>query len=426
MANVIVYSMAYRGDVYPFAPIASELHLRGHNVTMVVPQEFHGDFAAEGFTCRHSGTDFGPKLLNSPRHARYIRRWGMRLKGARLGRLFFGELTAKQLDPLYDTLREAVTDTRADVILTHSSAAVIASMVAESVDIPWITGDLFPMLRPSSFYSPPGFPNMGRNANRRMWDLAGSRIVDSMSYANQFAKFRARKGLNSERQNPFQYGDSPFLNIGLCSPHYFRPAPDWPANYVPVGFSLWRGPARGELPAQVESFLKAGEPPVVVCMGTSAASARPELFEMVQKQLDKLGQRGLYLTSIPEIAASLSTGSNRHLAVAFAPLATVLDRAKAVVHSGAAGSSAVALHAGTPSVLIPVLFDQLWHAERQEELGTGIRVSKDSQLKNALQRVVGDEHLADNARRFAALVADEQGAFRAADLVEDLLRDELG
>ncbi len=425
MANVIVYSMAYRGDVYPFVPIAAELHYRGHNVTMVVPNEYHSDFAQEGFSCRHSGTDFGPELLNSPRHARYVRRWGMRLKGARLGRMFFGELTAKQLDPLYDSLREAVTDTRADVIVTHSAAAIVASMVAESTDVPWVTGDLFPMLRRSSYYAPPGMPNLGRRANRRLWDLAGSRLVDRLSAANQFSKFRARKGLDAERKNPFDYGDSPFLNIGLSSPHYFRPAPDWPENYVPVGFSLWGGPGSGHLDSEVVNFLDRGGPPVVVCLGTSAASARPELFTEIRAELEELGQRGLYLTSVPSVVEALGPNSENHHAVPFAPLDAVASRAKAVIHSGAAGTSAITLNAGVPSVAIPVLFDQLWHAERQMELGTGLHVAKKSQLREALARVVTDEHMADNARRFAALIADEQGALRAADLIEGLLREEL-
>lgn len=417
--------MAYRGDVYPFVPIAAELYLRGHNVTMVVPREYHEDFIDEGFSCRHSGTDFGPELLNSPRHARYVRRWGMRLKGARLGRMFFGELTAKQLDPLYDTLREAVTDTRADVIVTHPAAAIVASMVSESTDVSWVTGDLFPMLRPSSYYSPPGLPNLGRKANRRLWGLAGSRFADRMTAANQFAKFRARKGLNTERQNPFSYGDSPYLNIGLSSPHYFRPAPDWPQNYVPVGFSLWQGPSGGRLSPEVRSFLDWGSPPVVICLGTSAASARPELFVEIKAKLDELGQRGLYLTSVPSIAKALGENTPNHHAVPFASLAAVLGRAKAVIHSGAAGTSAIALNAGVPTVAIPALFDQRWHAERQMELGTGLYVAKKSQLSEALARVVSDEHMADNARRFAALIADEQGALRAADLVEALLREEL-
>ena len=60
MAKIVVYSMAHRGDVFPYVPIANELVQRGHDVTFVVPREFHPLFAAERFRCVHSGTDFGP------------------------------------------------------------------------------------------------------------------------------------------------------------------------------------------------------------------------------------------------------------------------------------------------------------------------------------------------------------------------------
>ena len=57
MARIVFHSMAHRGDVFPYVPIASELCRRGHDVTYVVPREFHPLFASEPFRCVHSGTD---------------------------------------------------------------------------------------------------------------------------------------------------------------------------------------------------------------------------------------------------------------------------------------------------------------------------------------------------------------------------------
>lgn len=37
MARIVFYSMAYRGDVLPYAPVAAELARRGHDVTFVAP-----------------------------------------------------------------------------------------------------------------------------------------------------------------------------------------------------------------------------------------------------------------------------------------------------------------------------------------------------------------------------------------------------
>ena len=46
--KIVVYSMAHRGDVFPFVPIASELVRRGHDVTFVVIPDPWRDRDADG------------------------------------------------------------------------------------------------------------------------------------------------------------------------------------------------------------------------------------------------------------------------------------------------------------------------------------------------------------------------------------------
>jgi DNA-binding NarL/FixJ family response regulator len=47
MARIVIYSMAYRGDVFPYAPVAAELARRGHRVTF---EERVVSLVAEGLT----------------------------------------------------------------------------------------------------------------------------------------------------------------------------------------------------------------------------------------------------------------------------------------------------------------------------------------------------------------------------------------
>ena len=77
-----------------------------------------------------------------------------------------------------------------------------------------------------------------------------------------------------------------------------------------------------------------------------------------------------------------------HGAWPFVPLAPLLPRSRGIVHSGAHGTNALALAAGVPSVVIPCLFDQLWHARRQAELGTGVWVRRPRRLGAALRRLL--------------------------------------
>ena len=64
--KIVVYSMAHRGDVFPFVPIASELVRRGHDVTFVVPRDFHPVLAAEPFVSRTRSTVVLSALVRRP------------------------------------------------------------------------------------------------------------------------------------------------------------------------------------------------------------------------------------------------------------------------------------------------------------------------------------------------------------------------
>ena len=76
--------------------------------------------------------------------------------------------------------------------------------------------------------------------------------------------------------------------MDAASRHYVQRQPDWPASYELVGFTSWHGPDGGRLPADVVAFLADGPPPVIVTLGSSGASAKPELFEQVAAPIDRL------------------------------------------------------------------------------------------------------------------------------------------
>ena len=408
--------MAYRGDVHPFVPIATELADRGHDVTFVVPREFHHAFAAEPFSCVHSGSDFAPSALDE--HGPWLARWGMRFGGARLLELYFGEFTVPHLPAMYEAVYSALDG--ADLLISHSTAALVGAMAAEARDLPWISGDLFPMLIPTETSSPaPNVPSLGRIGNRLMWRLARSTRPDRLSYAGDFASFRRRLGLRADRRSPIDLRISPHENLGMVSPHYVPPAPDWPDHYTLTGFTHW-GEDAGDVPADVEAFLE-GAPPVLVTLGTLAAATHPERFDAAIDAADAVGRRTLSLCSRTETAARLSAERDpaRHLAVPYAPLARVLPRVAAVVHSGSHGTNSMTLAAGKPSVIVPSIFDQLWHAKRQQALGTGVHSPQAKGVRDAVRRVCDDPELTEAATRFAAKLANEDGVTAAADRIED-------
>jgi len=285
-------------------------------------------------------------------------------------------------------------------------------------------GDLFPMLVPTATAPPPGLPSLGARFNRAVWRSGRSRLLAPLSSRSGFVEFRDRLGLTTPRSwNVIDARLSPHRNLALTSRHYIEPAPDWPDGYDLVGFTPWQGPDDGRLSDDVSAYLADGPPPVVVTLGTSGASAKPEIFEAVASVLDELGARGVFLTSNPAITARVrSSIASAHAVWQFVPLAPLLASARAVVHSGAHGTNALVLTTGLASVIAPCIFDQRWHAQRQEQLGTGIWARHPRDLPKAIQRLLTDRSLAEQAAQLGGKLRAEDGTSTACDAIEAVLQ----
>ncbi|HKY15898.1 MAG TPA: nucleotide disphospho-sugar-binding domain-containing protein [Microthrixaceae bacterium] len=341
------------------------------------------------------------------------------MSGSLTVKLFIRDLCAVRLPQLVAAVDAALDD--ADVVVSHPAAALVSRIAAEPRGIPWITADMIPMLIPTGDHPPDPVPIPARwpSVNRFVWRRVGdgSALLGGESL---FRAARANHGLETPKRYVFEGRISPRLHLGLVSSHYVDAPSDLP-SYRSTGFTAWTTPADALAP-DVAAFLDAGEPPVVVTFGTSASSAAPELFGVVAASLDRLGLRGLFLTGTESNAAGLA---GRDGVWPFVPLGPVLPRCRAVVQSGAHGTNALVLEAGLPSVVVPQLFDQVWHGRRVEALGLGRLVRRPSaeRLSEAIEDITSDPSYADRARSFATLVADERGAERAADEIERVLSD---
>ena len=78
----------------------------------------------------------------------------------------------------------------------------------------------------------------------------------------------------------------------------------------------------------------------------------------------------------------------------------------AVVHHGGAGTTAAALRAGIPSVVIPFFADQFYWGSRVTKLGVGpatlpFSEFNEIQLADRIQSAVTDPHILERSRKLA-------------------------
>jgi UDP:flavonoid glycosyltransferase YjiC (YdhE family) len=107
------------------------------------------------------------------------------------------------------------------------------------------------------------------------------------------------------------------------------------------------------------------------------------------------------------------------VAVEWVSYPALFSRAAAVVHQGGVGTTAQALRAGVPQLVMPFAHDQFDNADRVRRLGCGqtigrARLSARS-LVRALEALLANAEIAATACQEAALMREERGAARAAE-----------
>lgn len=403
----------------PFVEPANRLAQRGHDVTYVVPEGYHELFGGQSFRLGTYPLDFSSRVMHAdPEHIKLIRH--PYLNTTRLTHYWMRKGFADDPEAIRTGLLEQMEG--ADVVLTHASVCSVTGPVARAVGARLVVGHLFPMVAPTSRWTFPHnnlSPDLGVRINKVLYRAfaIGSGFT---SCDRQLNAYRRKLGLPPRRGTVTDGWMDAERTIMLVSRHYYpEDKPDWPVIDW-GGFSHWAGPADAAdgLAPEVEHFLDAGDPPVLVTLGTSAATGAGKQFATIAAGLDELGLRSLMLVGNP---ANLEAVPDHKGAFVFAPLAAVLPRCRAAVISGSLGTTAATVAAGVPAVVLPQLLDQVWHGDRLKALGVGMRVRKAKHVAGAIAQIEADPGYHTRAVDLAERVATEDGAQAMVDAVESVL-----
>jgi rhamnosyltransferase subunit B len=411
--HVILATVGTDGDVFPHVGLGATLHARGHRVTLAAPETYRDRAHA-------LGSEFCPlvtvaevdRMLADPdlwhpfRSGMMMARWG-------------GPMIPRQYEAL------AGLAAQPDSVLVANPGVLAARLVQEKLGVPTASLLLQPGLLPSSTAPPemPGgltIPAWLPRPLRRLYWLA----VDAAAYAlvaPSLNRVRAGLGLSPVRR-VFRWWLSPDLVIGLFPGWYAAPQPDWPPQLRLAGFGRFDG-ARGALPEDVRMFCEGGSPPIAFTLGTGMTHAAG-FFRTAVAACDALGARGLLLTKYPDVIPARLPPRVRHCA--FAPFRQLLPLCGAVVHHGGVGTTAAALAAGCPQLVLPLAWDQPDNAARVRRLGCGDELGARRRIVGLMARALArliTPAVRDRCRTIAARVAeDEDGLAVASRWVEELGR----
>jgi rhamnosyltransferase subunit B len=360
MANILLMPVGSHGDVHPYIPLGQALQARGHDVTLITSVHFEPLARKAGVPFVGLGTEADyhaaldhPDLWTPARGFRVVAEWGL----------------LPWMRPTYQLVVERYVPGRTVVV---SSALGFGPRIArDKLGVPLATVHLQPSILYSKHDPPHLAPTLARpwlfpRWVRRFLFWAGYRFVIDPALAPQTNAFRAELGLPPVRAFLDRWAHSPDCVIGLFPEWFAPPQPDWPPNVTLTSFPLFDEGGPGGLPADVEAFLAAGDPPVVFTPGSANKQARA-FFAAAVEACERLGRRGLLLTRFAEQLPPRFPAGVRHFE--YIPFSQVFPRAAAVVHHGGIGTMAQALAAGVPQLVMPMAHDQPDNAARARRLG---------------------------------------------------------
>jgi rhamnosyltransferase subunit B len=413
--RILLATIGSLGDLHPMLALAFGVQERGHHAVIASTEHYRAKVEGLGFEFHAIRPDIAahdPKLMASIMDMR------------RGPEVLLRQLILPALPGTYEDLLRVATG--ADLLIA-GEIVLAAPMVAEKLRLPWVSA----LLSPFSFYSiydPPVSPyapslafvsKFGWRFNKVMIAL-GRRMF--REWWEPVHRLRRETGLRPCGDPLFEVKFSAELILALFSAEIAPPQPDWPPQTVQPGYLFYdQDETRSGLPAELQAFLQDSEAPIVFTLGSSAVHDPRGFFETSAEAARILNRRAVFLCgqSTPPV-----TVPGKTIAVPYAPFSELFPRAAVIVHQGGSGTTAQALYAGRPTLIMPCAFDQPDNAARVKRIGTGLTLSRERYSARTATRQLGrlltDPDYAEAAARIANRIRSEDGLGTACDAIERL------
>ena len=423
MSRIVLVGFGSLGDLHPTIAIALELKARGHAVTVATHEMYRFKIRRERLGFHPLAPDFATlgdlnqvfeRAMNGWRGTEYVLR----------------QMVLPFVRAQFDDLMAAARG--ADLLVAHP-LSYAAPVVAEVLGIPWASTSLQPVtmfsaLDPCVFSNAPWLEPWFRRSPALSRAFLGFARRHSRAWMAPIDRLRKGAGLPPATAHPGIDGMvSPHAHLALFSRELAEPQVDWPASSIQTGFAFYDKDDDGTtMPEGLEAFLAVGPPPIVFTLGSSAVMAAGRFYAESAEAARRLGRRAVLLIGHDPRNRPESALPEGVVAFEYAAYSELFPRAAAIVHQGGAGTTAQAMRAGRPMVVVPFAHDQPDHAARIARRGLGVTLPRHrywaDRAHDALRRVLADPGMARRAEAVGRRVRAENGAKAAADALEAQIR----
>ncbi|MEE3502433.1 glycosyltransferase [Acidiphilium acidophilum] len=415
--RVAIFCVGTRGDVQPFLALGAGLRARGHEVVICTAT----NFAA---MIRDAGLDHAPLTADYDRLMRRAPEMienGMNVvRGGRIMARYLAEMAA------HWPAEGRAAALGADLLIGQGPATVLAGSLSQALGIPVVQAqlqpmtpcrDIPPMVLPPLPVRLPGAVNRGLYHALRwfMWSLVRGPVNRHL---------RAPLGLADYAWQGPQH-DAPRAHrrtLYAYSPAILPRSRDWTDDIAVTGYWFHDRAQAWTPPEPLVRFLEAGPKPIYIGFGSMFARDAEPLAAAVIASVRQAGQRAVIARGWGGIAVDEGRDDPLIHVIGEAPHDWLLPRMAAAVHHGGAGTTAAAIRAGIPSLILPFITEQAFWSVQLERAGVAVpRIARKAVTPDRLAQ--GYRHLlapaiAARARALGERIAAEDGVGTAIAQLE--------
>ena len=414
--RVTILAIGSRGDIQPCIALGAGLRQAGYEVRLGAPKNFETTAAHHGLEFYSIGPD-SQEIM-----ARDIGRKMMTTGNN--GYAFLHALAKLVSQNSRDTLAASLKACEGTDAILYNSFALMGAHIAEALNLPSAGAWIYPLNRTVEHASIDTHPLLNFSGTFNwLTHLAGEQMIQHV-FRNIFREWREILHLPPlpvtgfyehlyQRRSPQLYG---------YSQHVVPKPRDWPERFAVTGYWFLNHEKEFVPPDELRHFIESGPAPIYIGFGSVVGTDPARLTDIILSAAKQSGQRiilgkgwgGLNL------AESNRQVDENIFVVENIPHDWLFPKMKAIVHHGGAGTTAAALRAGVPSVIVPFSGDQPYWGERIRKLGVGsapiLHTKLNSQrLTAAIHSVTSDVEMQNRAHTLGEKIRTENGVARAVE-----------
>lgn len=410
--KIVILGVGSMGDVRPCANLAKRLITRKHDVTLIAYERFREYIEGEGikFTAYPGDSE---ELMHA-----------IISGGSNMFKIMSAvkKVYAKDTDLIRDILIKACTG--ADLLLYATSTSVAMTYIGEGLKIPYVRLNFYPDAPTKEFrcVNYPEWPlgKLFRGTYNKLSHILCGYFSVRIQKASKKSWLKPLGLKNSMRLGNKYLDGSGIENLLGYSELVVPACEDYGENIHVVGYFSDVGQEDIYTPpADIAEFLAKGEKPIYIGFG-SVPAGYDNILKTVLDALKITGKRAFISGSWANIEKE-KLPENVHL-VGYVPHEWLFSQCEAVVQHGGAGSTANALRAGKPTLVVPFGSDQLFWGNRVYERGLGPKPIHQKKLTaESLAEAINDlctpEYI-ERAENIGKLLRAEDGVGRAVHFIE--------